>query len=158
MIHTILNTPLWPKYTAYLRSKKYIELIKKFEVMLGLTGILVFGTMISTLFADYAFGVWLSENKPEISFSTHISMAVMVCCLMWFSTLAYLSNGTETLRVQTVAVTIGALINIPLSYLLVVKFGLGLPGIAYATSISLFIYCAAGSSQKLKTKNLPFQR
>ena len=145
MVHTIFNTPLWPKYTAYLRSKKYLVLINKFEVMLGLTAILAFGTMLSTLFADYAFGVWLSDNKPEISFSTHISMAVMVCCLMWFSTLAYLSNGTENLRVQTVAVTIGALINIPLSYLLVSKFGLGLPGIAYATSISLFIYCLAGS-------------
>lgn len=145
VVHTIANIRAWPKYTKYVEINEYKGLVRLFDKMLKFTSSLIIITFSLVLLAPIIFSIWLPNESIAITTVEHIMMATLVSVLIWFATLAYLSNGMEVLGLQKACVTIAAIINVPLTIFLVAKMQFGLSGIMIATTISLLIYCVVGT-------------
>ena len=145
VVHTIANIRAWPKYTKYVKSNEYRGLVGLFEKMVKFTLLLMIITFSLVLLAPIIFSIWLPNESNSLTILEHTTMATLVSVIIWFSTLAYLSNGMEVLKLQKFCVTIAAIINVPLTFILVSKMELGLSGIMIATTISLLIYCISGT-------------
>jgi Na+-driven multidrug efflux pump len=64
-------------------------------------------------------------------------MAIFVLISSWNNVYAVFVNGIGKIRPQCYSAVVGMIVNIPLAYLFVSKFDLGISGILMASTISL---------------------
>ncbi|AKD57058.1 lipopolysaccharide biosynthesis protein [Spirosoma radiotolerans] len=135
MIFTIIMTPLWSSFTdAYSKSdfnwlKNSVDKMRKLWIVFSIF------TLMILFMSDYLFKYWIGNNI-KVPLSLSICMAIYVIAYMWQMLHVYLLNGIGKIRLQLIAVTASAIVNIPISIIMGRNFGL--PGIV-ATNTILFI-------------------
>lgn len=132
MIFTIIIVPFWSGYTdAYVKKdfnwmQSNLKLLRKIWLLLSVLAVVI------TIFSPFLFKIWVGNSvTTDIYFS--LAMMVYVISLMLQSIHVYILNGLGKVRIQLILVIIGALVNIPLTVFLGLKFGL--PGIISANSV-----------------------
>ena len=134
MIFTILLTPYWSSITeAY--SKNELDWIRKamknlMKFMMGVLAIIV----ILVLCSSWAYQIWLGD-KVKIPLSLTLSMALFFAITMVYTPFNFFLNGVGKIRLHMITFLIAAVVNIPLSILLVQITGWGVNAVILATSI-----------------------
>lgn len=142
MIQSLILTPLWSAYTdAYARND--IEWIKTTLRKTNLL-LLIFIPALCLIAwkIEFLVEVWLNiEFSCEPSFLILMVMyhVVILVCGNYCNVL----NGIGKVNVQLVAYMLCACVVVPLSYISVVDFGLGLDGIILSFNISTMFLAAA---------------
>lgn len=138
IIFGIIMTPYWSAFTdAYAKNDMtwIKQSINKMR-MLWLYATLL--TLVLYVFSGAFYKFWLGDkvNIP-IPALLSLSMAIYVALTAWQSIYTYALNGIGKLRVQLILVIITAIINIPLSVILI-KW-VGIAGTVIANIILVFI-------------------
>ncbi|WP_430906519.1 lipopolysaccharide biosynthesis protein [Maribacter sp. 2-571] len=132
MLCTMTFTPFWSSITdAYAKGelgwiKKSMGMLQKFSLLVvGLIVILIF-------FSSIAYGL-LSDYKVEVPIKLTLFMASYFGLMVLFVPYTFFLNGIGKIKIQMYATAFAALINIPLSIILVKHFDMGTEGVIFAT-------------------------
>ena len=88
------------------------------------------------LCSNIFYKIWL-HNKVIVPDVLSLTMAVFVITVGWQAIYAYALNGMGKLRVQLIIVVISAILNVPLSVILI--RWVGVPGTVIANIILVFL-------------------
>lgn len=149
IVHSILMTPLWSAYSdAYHRGD--IEWIKNSLFrQLQFFILIILGTIVLTFIAKYIITLWIGKNFI-VDDNLIYAMAIFVIVSTWNNIFAYIINATNELNIQIITSLIAMFTNIPLSFILVKYYNLGVEGIIYGTICSLLLFAVLGSMQTFR--------
>ncbi len=150
IIHTIINTPLWPMYTEAHTKNDFKWISKTLKKMHKIMCLYIVISFIMVYCGSFIINLWLNNNEIVLTFSNYVYMAIMILVLVWHQVYSYFSNGIEKTKIQLVSSLIGAIANIPLSIYFVKYMNMGINGVILATALSLGIFCILGPIQAYK--------
>lgn len=136
MIFTMLLTPYWSSITeAYVKGeldwiKKSIKNLAKFSYAT------LFLILIMVLIAPFIYSAWIGD-MVSIPFILTASMALYFMLTVLYSPFTSFINGIGKVRLQMYTLICTALLNIPLSIILVKYTFLGVEGVILATIICI---------------------
>lgn len=145
-VHTILITPLWSGFTESFANNNFRWIKSTFKKLNLYTLLLTFVIVILVIFAKPIIFFWL-KDLSFYSFPLVVVMALYTFIVMWNNNYAYFLNGVSKLRFQLYTAIIGSSINIPISIFLARNVGLGSPGVALGSIISLSLFAVVGPLQ-----------
>ena len=134
MLFTIILTPYWSSITeAYTKGElAWIKRsMKNLMIIAVLTIVLV---LILTFTAPYAYHLWIGD-VVSIPFSLTVSMAVFFGITLMYAPFNFFINGVGKIRLHMYTFVFGAVLNIPLSIILVKYTILEVEGVIVATII-----------------------
>ena len=138
----LLTTSLWSTITKAKaeNDRKWIRAsYDKYMKIAGLLGIAEFAIIIPL---QWVFNLWLGDKAIPVDYGIAAIFALSGTIMSLRTILASYSNGLCELKVQTIYMTIGAIIYIPLSYLFSRISGSYI-SIVIANIISMLPYCTA---------------
>ena len=97
----------------------------------------VLGILVLVFIAPMIYDFWVGE-LVHVPNSLTICMAIFFIVYVLYSPYNYFLNGTGKIKLHMYLFAFGAVINIPLSILLVRVFGLDVEGVILATVICIF--------------------
>ena len=156
MVFNMLLTPYWSGFTdAYTKSdflwiKSSMKNLSKFS----------FGSMLLTflmvLLAPIFYKFWIGD-LVAIPFNLTLSMAVFFMICIFYSPYNAFINGLGKVRIQMYTLVGAAILNIPLSIILVKYTPLGVEGVIIATIICIIphaIICPLQYSKLMRNRAL----
>lgn len=139
-IFALTLTPLWSVVTKAKAEKKYEWIKNTYKRFMLLAGLFCVGEFLLILFVEPITFLWLGkENVPDIKVWNNIIFAIFGCLMIVNSVQSSIANGLGELKIQLVCFTIGAILRVPLSYILVDLFGDWI-GVVVANVICMAIY------------------
>lgn len=114
---TLGSTPIWSAATKAQVEKNYkwlYSLFKKFSA-LSILGIL--GEFLLIIPLQFVFDLWLRESTISVNYWTALIFATFGAIMIWSSSITCFVNGLGDLKLQAIFLTIGAAIDIPLTYI-----------------------------------------
>ena len=140
---TIILTPYWSAFTD-AHAKDDVQWIKRSMINLLKISALVSIVVIFMIFvADKAYFLWVGE-AIQVPMLLTVFMGIHTIVQVFVRPLVMYINGIGKIKIQLYFSLIAAAINIPMSILLAVHFGLGVSGVILATLITtmymIFIY------------------
>ncbi|HLP81283.1 MAG TPA: oligosaccharide flippase family protein [Nitrosomonas sp.] len=143
LLHGLFVAPLWSAYTDAFHNNDFlwiVDAIKK-QLLIFLAVMLV---SVSLCFiAEPILEIWVGRGVG-FSMELVVAMAVFLVVSTWNNIFSYFLNGVGEIKMQVYTAIAGMLINIPLAAVFVYIFGLGMSGVVWATTLSLFIFSVAG--------------
>ncbi|MCB0586239.1 MAG: oligosaccharide flippase family protein [Phaeodactylibacter sp.] len=136
MLFVILTNQLWG---ANIEAYKKGDMEWMRRTMRGVTKIWLFTVAIAVLmvaFSPIFYHLWL-QDKIHIPFMLSVAVAISVSITNWVNMFNIVINGTGKIRLQMITWVSTAIVNIPVSILLVRFFHLGAVGIVMGTVICL---------------------
>ena len=136
MVFDMILIPYWSSITvAY--EKKETAWIKEAlnnltKISFGAIGLLV----IMVLISPYVYRIWLGE-LVVVPIALTIMIAIYFIITVVYAPYNYFINGIGKIKLHMISFGIGALVNIPLSIILVKYFDLGVEGVMLATIICI---------------------
>ncbi|MDV5105579.1 hypothetical protein R2R32_02765 [Clostridium perfringens] len=143
LISGIIMTPLWSGFTHAYVNKEFKWISKVILKLIILIIPLIIGCVLVLLLRNEIITIWMGVNI-DIPFFLGVFLGISTILTIWSNIFAYFLNGVGILKGQLITVGIGAIINIPLSYIFSVIFNMGSSGVAFASSISLLIFSIYG--------------
>ncbi len=121
-LFVIALTPYWSAFTDAYTKQDFIWIkasIKRMRIFWLYTSIIA---IIMYACANIFYKVWLA-NAVVVPGIVSLSMAIYVIAVNWQGIYVYALNGMGKLRLQLIFVIISAVINIPLSIILIKQIG-----------------------------------
>lgn len=140
MIFTLALIPIWSAVTKALEERRYLWIKKLYKVLIIMAIIASVFEFIMIFFLQYCINLWLGENSIEVNYFYSLVFAMSGSIFIWNGVLSSIANGFGELKLQIIFFTIGAIIKIPLSFVLVSKLDSWI-GVVIASIISLSLYC-----------------
>jgi len=141
-IITLMTTPIWSAVTKAQSEKNYIwvnALYKKVRAIGCLAVIAEFALIVPL---QVIFDIWLQEKAISVNYTYAMIFAIFGSIWIWSSIITCFANGLSEFKFQTVFLTGGAILNIPLAYLFA-QLTNSFIAIVIANIISLLPYCIA---------------
>lgn len=140
-VFALALTPLWSVITK-AKAENNIGWIKStYKKFMLLGGVFCLGEFGLVVLMEPLMKIWLgADSLPEISYFSGIMCALLGCAMIMNGVFSNIANGTGELKVQAVCFGIGAVLKIPLSYILVSLSG-SWNGVVLANIICMGIYC-----------------
>lgn len=136
MSFSIIISPLWSAITdAYVR-KDVRWIVLNMNKMVKIWCFCSLSLLLMVLISQPVFHFWIG-NEVLISYSLCLSLAIYSSTYMWSILFAAYSNGTGTLKVQMLTMSVAAILFIPIA--IFIAKHIGLIGIAYSMSAVLLI-------------------
>ena len=88
--------------------------------------------------AETIYNIWLGD-KIRVSFRLNIFMAIYVTIINWNNIFVYFLNGISKIKLQLYSSVLIALINFPISYLLIKYSPYGINSVVIGNCLSLLI-------------------
>lgn len=141
-VFTLALTPVWSAVTKASAEKdlKWIETLYKKLIRLCVLGSVI--SFAAVPFMQIFMDFWLGRNYLEIEIRYAVAFAVLNITIMLNGVLSSFANGIGKLRVQLVCFAMGAVIKVPVAFLLVKTMGSWI-GVVWANILSLVIFCIA---------------
>lgn len=140
-IFALALTPIWSVITKAKAENNNTWIEKTYKKFMLLALIFCVGEVFIVVIMRPLMNVWLGkDNVPVINIFTGLLFAILGCEMMVNSVLSSIANGLGKLKDQAICFFIGALLKIPLSYLLV-KIMNSWNGVVLANVICMGIYC-----------------
>lgn len=138
----LLTTSLWSTITKAKAENDWKWIASSYNYYLKIAGILGFAEFVAVIPLQLIFNIWLGDKTITVNYGIAIVFALSGTVMSLRTILANYSNGLCELKVQTVYMTIGAIINIPLAYVLSRISG-SYVSIVIANILSVLPYCIA---------------
>ena len=139
-VFTLALTPIWSAVTKALTEKKFdwINTLYKRLVFLACLGI-VFEFLLVP-FLQIFINLWLGKSAITVNYTYGLAFAALGSLMMLNSVLSSIANGIGELKTQAVFFGIGAIVKIPIAFILV-QYTPSWIGVVLANVISMMIYC-----------------
>ena len=142
-VFALAMTPIWSAITKAKTEKDYGWIKRTYKRLLLLAALFCAGEILLVLLMKPLMQIWLKEDMPQnVSLVGGAIFSLLGCLMILNSVFSSFSNGTGALKVQAVCFLIGAVLKIPLSFLLVNTLH-SWYGVVLANVISMGIYCIA---------------
>lgn len=117
MAYTIITAPLWPAYTdAYTRGD-YNWMRRMRSKMQRVLLISMLCCVLLVILSPFIYRIWIG-NQVEIPYQMTIMVAAYVMVYCWMQLNGTLIVGMGIVKVETILVTVGMTVHIPLSLIL----------------------------------------
>lgn len=137
---TLALTPIWSSVTKAVAEQNYLWIKKLFGVLKVLTICAIFVEFLMIPFLQLGINLWLGKNSIQVNYLFAVVFAISGSMFIWNGVISSIANGFGRLKVQTICFTIGAVIKIPLAFILVNILNSWI-GIILANIISMTMYC-----------------
>lgn len=138
----LLTTSLWSTLTKAKAENDWNWIKVSYDRYLKIAAILGMAEFFAIIPLQWIFNVWLGDKTISVNYGIAAIFALSGAIMSLRTILASYSNGLCELKIQTIYMTIGATINIPLAYLLSQISGSYI-SIVIANIISMIPYCLA---------------
>lgn len=128
----IIITPMWSAFTLHSGQRDYSWMKRSLKRMNKVNLILSIMVVIMAVLLPFISDLWLQHHLDYDPVMLGI-MAAYVIIMNFSCNYAALLNGVGDVKLSTLVAAIQAILNIPLSIFLVVKFDMGLSGIIGGT-------------------------
>lgn len=118
MLMGLLTTTMWSTVTKAKEEKNYVWINKTFNRIVKLGGLAVCAEFAIVIFLQLIFNIWLQENTIKVDYIHAILFAIMGGVLIWSSIISNFCSGLGLLKCAVICLTFGAIINIPLAFVL----------------------------------------
>lgn len=139
-LFSLALTPIWSAVTKAFSQQDFVWIEKLYKKLKIISAIFILGEFLLISILQFIVNLWLGENAIKINVIYAILFAVSGSLFIWHSAITSIINGMGKLSVQFTWLTIGALINIPVAYVLYKTTGNWISVIG-ANIISLIPYC-----------------
>lgn len=140
-VFALALTPLWSVITK-AKAENNVGWIKStYKKFMLLGGLFCLGEFGLVVLMEPLMKIWLgADSLPEISYFSGIMCALLGCAMIMNGVFSNIANGTGELKVQAICFGVGAVLKVPLSYILVSILG-SWNGVVLANIICMGIYC-----------------
>ena len=135
----IVVNPFWSAITDAYSQAELSWVMRSIKRLLMISSGSIIVILVMYLFLDGAFNLWIPE-KIDLSTRLKISIGMYFIVANLHLPFTYFLNGIGKIKIQMIVMLIGAIANIPLSYVYGVLFGLGASGVILATLTCLIPY------------------
>jgi len=136
VLSVLILNPFWSAATEAYCKEDFGWLKKSSTRLLKVWGIIAIITICMILISPFVYKIWI-KDAMTISFSSSVLMGIYVVILALHNNYIYLINGIGKIQLQLRIYLVISLFVIPLSYLFIKFFELGING-----SILCLIICA----------------
>lgn len=133
-------TPIWSSVTDALENKEYYWILKLRKKLFRLMGIAAIGELVVLIMSRLFITVWMGKEYVITDYKMIIFVAIFDLINIWSAINANIVGGLGKLKNAMVYLTIGAIINIPLSYYFSILYNSWV-AIVIANIVSLLPYC-----------------
>ncbi len=141
-VFTLAITPIWSAVTKAFAEKKYTWISKLYSRLLKISALGTVCIFLIIPFAQFVINIWLGDRAIDIEHIKCFSMAMLSSVHIFTGCLSSIVNGFGKLKCQAICFGLGAILKVPLSWLLVAVTGSWI-GIVWAHVLTLGIYCVA---------------
>lgn len=138
----LLTTSLWSTITKAKAEDDWSWIAKsynKYLLLVALLGVIEIAIIIPL---QWFFNIWLGDRSISVDYGIALVFALSGTVMSLRTVLANYSNGLCELKIQTIYMTIGAIVNIPLAYIFSRLSGSYI-SIVLANIVSMAPYCIA---------------
>ncbi len=136
----LLTTSLWSTITKAKAENNWRWIAKSYNNFMKITGLMGLVEFIVIIPLQFIFNLWLGDKTIQVNYGTAAIFAVAGSVMILRTILANYSNGLCELKIQTIYMTIGAVLNIPLAYIFSSVLN-NYIAIVIANIISMIPYC-----------------
>lgn len=140
MVFTLALTPIWSAVTKAFAEQRYEWIIKLYKILRILALVAVLCEFGMILILQFGVDIWLGDNTIKVNYFYAVIFALSGSIFIWNGVLSSIANGLGQLKAQTIFFTIGAIIKIPIAWILVVVCDSWI-GIVIANIIAMGLYC-----------------
>ena len=134
-VFTIIGVPFWSAYTEAQVNNDLNWILKTNKKLQKLWLALLVVALVMLAVSSWFYSIWVPEI--EVAFTLSLMMCLYVLALAWGNIFVMYINGVGKVKLQIITSIAGAIINIPLSYLLAKSLHLGTAGIILASTICI---------------------
>lgn len=143
-IFNLAYIPVWSAATKQLALKKYVWLKNTHKILLGSSLIALATLLVFVPMLPYVIRIWIGNTEGvTINWQYGVFFAILTGLMIWNGANCSIANGLGWLRAQLIFLTLGAIINIPIAYILTQITGGAWISIVIANIISLLPVCVA---------------
>ncbi|WP_447636140.1 lipopolysaccharide biosynthesis protein [Flavobacterium microcysteis] len=141
-IFSLALVPIWSEVTeAYVKGEvKWMKVLYVRLYKIALVG--TFGLLVLVFLMQPVVDLWLKEKTIKINYTFSIVFVISGILFMWNAILSSFANGMGKLKISITFMTIGAIVNIPLTMLFTYLTHSWI-GVIIANIISLLPFCIA---------------
>ena len=137
---SLAMTPIWSAVTKAVVQKNFDWIRKLYKILLIASGIGLVVEFAMMIFLQPFVNVWLGSSAIITQYDFGVPFALLGSFILFNTAVSSIANGLGELRTQVVFFGIGAIIKIPISWLLV-TLSQSWIGVVWATDLVLGVYC-----------------
>lgn len=138
----LLTTSLWSTITKAKAEGDWKWIASSYKKFIKISLIFTLMEFLMIIPLQLIFNIWLGDKTITVNYGIACIFAVSGSIMSLRTILANYSNGLYEIRIQGIYMTFGAIINIPLAYILSCLFDSYI-SIVIANVISMLPYCMA---------------
>lgn len=139
-LFSLALVPVWSAVTKALFENDILWIRKLLKKSFALAIMISICELIAVPFLQIFFDLWLGKNHIQANLWHALSFALLFSFMNINTVFSCFTNGTGKIKVQIICFSIGAILKIPLSFVLVNLFDSWI-GVVLANVIALSIYC-----------------
>lgn len=139
-IFTLALTPIWSAVTKAFEQNNFTWLRKLYKLLKLVSILFILGEFLLIFIIQFIVDIWLGENTIKINIFYAFMFATFGGLYIWHSTITSIVNGIGKLKIQLIWLSLGAIVNVPVAYILFKLTGSWI-SIVVANIISLLPYC-----------------
>lgn len=139
-IFTLALTPIWSAVTKAFTEQNYTWIRKLYRILKLMALLAVLCEFVMIPFLQIAINMWLGGNAIQVNYFHALIFAISGSIFIWNGVLSSIANGLGELKIQSIFFTLGALIKIPIAWILVDLFNSWI-GVIIASIIAMSLYC-----------------
>lgn len=143
MILGIVLAPYWSSFTEAYISKETQWIKKSMNSLKKIVVLAIILTLFLLLISNFAYTIWVGD-KVKIPFVLSFCMAIYFITTICYAPFVMFINGVGKIKLQMYLLAFGAIVNIPISILLLKFTKLGVEAVIIATLFCvlpcLFLY------------------
>lgn len=152
MMFAMLVSPFWSAATEAFIHNDVLWLKRMMNKLISIWVIgIIFGFLL-LIFMNTVVKFWIGQTV-QISYVLGLTLLLYVIMNAWNGIYSNFLNGIGKIKLQLYLAIIGAVINVPISILLIRVFHMGINGIVLASSISVSATAILGPIQLKKLVN-----
>lgn len=113
----LASTPIWSASTKAKSEGHYDWLFRLYKRFLLIGAVAVAFEFALCFPLQLLFDFWLGDRSIGVDYAYALFFAGYGSCAVWSSVVTCFANGLGELKVQTIFLTFGAIVNIPLAYM-----------------------------------------
>ena len=122
MAFTLITQSVWSGFSAAKARKDLVWIQKKYYQVIYFAGACIIGIIMLTAVLPIVMDIWLKDRNIGVSISTSLIFLFSTAMQLAMYCFTCFANGINRIKCQVFCITLGAIIKIPLVFLLTTWF------------------------------------
>lgn len=132
-------SPIWSAITKAQAERDYLWIKKLYKLLKLMAFLAILCEFLIILFIQFFINLWLGDNAIQLNYLYAVLFAIFGSLLIWNGVMSTIANGIGKLQIQSISFTIGAIIKIPIAWILVRLLDSWI-GVILANIIAIILY------------------